>query len=164
MPPQAGSRVTPSGLVCLAADKPGGWSLPEPILIRRAGPTTDQLVPTATSEPVRGQAAPGERNPQDRVRVFRPGGATRLWIAEMSRRARSDCCRQRVFTSSMSRCGVLPNGLFQGQTFHCGPAADDLPQRSGSELVSERSRVSAVTEADLGQAAGAVWWRILSRT
>src|ERR1700712_5185216 len=29
MPPQAGSRATPSGLVCLAADKPGGWSLPE---------------------------------------------------------------------------------------------------------------------------------------
>lgn len=24
--------MTPSGLVCLAADKPGGWSLPEPIL------------------------------------------------------------------------------------------------------------------------------------
>src|SRR4051794_13235515 len=29
MPPQAGSRATPSGLVCLAADKSGGWSLPE---------------------------------------------------------------------------------------------------------------------------------------
>jgi hypothetical protein len=52
-------RATPPGQVCSAADK--ARRVVPPQLInwpRRAGPTTDQLVPTATSEPVRGQPRP----------------------------------------------------------------------------------------------------------